>query len=102
MLSIFDTAPTIFPMAYNLIKHFLCEETRRKIIILGSKPHFIYSFIQLLYHTAHVFIIIFVCIFIGNWKEVLRKNIDPEQLPAVYGGTLTDPNGDPCCRTMVR
>lgn len=65
-------APTIFPMAYNLIKHFLCEETRRKIIILGS-----------------------------NWKEVLRKNIDPEQLPAVYGGTLTDPNGDPCCRTMI-
>lgn len=30
-------APKIFPMAYNLIKHFLCEETRRKIIILGSK-----------------------------------------------------------------
>lgn len=27
----------MFPMAYNLIKHFLCEETRRKIIVLGSK-----------------------------------------------------------------
>lgn len=65
-------APAIFPMAYNLIKHFLCEETRRKIIILGS-----------------------------NWKEVLRKNIDPEQLPTVYGGTLTDPDGDPRCRTMI-
>lgn len=24
-------------MAYNLIKHFLCEETRRKIIVLGSE-----------------------------------------------------------------
>ncbi|XP_033845769.1 SEC14-like protein 2 isoform X1 [Periophthalmus magnuspinnatus] len=65
-------APAIFPMAYNLIKHFLCEETRCKIVILGS-----------------------------NWKEVLRKNIDPEQLPVVYGGTLTDPDGDPRCRTRI-
>ncbi|XP_029920769.1 SEC14-like protein 2 [Myripristis murdjan] len=65
-------APKIFPMAYNLVKHFLCEETRRKIIILG-----------------------------GNWQEVLRKYIDPEQLPVAYGGTLTDPDGDPRCRTMI-
>uniref|UniRef100_A0A3Q1H5B0 SEC14-like lipid binding 7 n=1 Tax=Anabas testudineus TaxID=64144 RepID=A0A3Q1H5B0_ANATE len=65
-------APKLFPMAYNLIKHFLCEETRRKICILGS-----------------------------NWQEVLCKHIDPEQLPVVYGGTLTDPDGDPRCRTMI-
>ncbi|MEQ2184585.1 hypothetical protein GOODEAATRI_009496 [Goodea atripinnis] len=38
----------------------------------------------------------------GNWQEVLRKHIDPDQLPVVYGGTLTDPDGDPSCRTMVR
>ncbi|XP_071323028.1 SEC14-like protein 2 [Trachinotus anak] len=66
-------APRMFPMAYNLIKHFLCEETRRKIIVLGS-----------------------------NWQEVLRAHIDPEQLPVVYGGTLTDPDGDPRCRTMIK
>ncbi|XP_073334491.1 SEC14-like protein 2 isoform X2 [Pagrus major] len=66
-------APKMFPMAYNLIKHFLCEETRRKIIVLGS-----------------------------NWQEVLRKHIDPEQLPVAYGGTLTDPDGDPSCRTMIK
>uniref|UniRef100_A0AAQ5XHY8 SEC14-like lipid binding 7 n=1 Tax=Amphiprion ocellaris TaxID=80972 RepID=A0AAQ5XHY8_AMPOC len=66
-------APKMFPMAYNLIKHFLCEETRRKIIVLGS-----------------------------NWQEVLHKHIDPEQLPVVYGGTLTDPDGDPRCRTMIK
>ncbi|XP_037609680.1 SEC14-like protein 2 [Sebastes umbrosus] len=66
-------APKMFPMAYNLIKHFLCEETRRKIVILGS-----------------------------NWQEVLRKHIDPNQLPVVYGGTLTDPDGDPRCRTMIK
>uniref|UniRef100_A0A8C4GIP9 SEC14-like protein 2 n=1 Tax=Dicentrarchus labrax TaxID=13489 RepID=A0A8C4GIP9_DICLA len=66
-------APKMFPMAYNLIKHFLCEETRRKIIVLGS-----------------------------NWQEVLRNHIDPDQLPVVYGGTLTDPDGDPRCRTMLK
>ncbi|KAJ8385956.1 hypothetical protein AAFF_G00177770 [Aldrovandia affinis] len=66
-------APKLFPVAYNLIKHFLCEETRRKISILG-----------------------------GNWQEVLKKHIDPEQLPAVYGGTLTDPDGDPRCRTRIK
>ncbi|XP_061589984.1 SEC14-like protein 2 [Cololabis saira] len=65
-------APKMFPMAYNLIKHFLCEETRRKIIVLGS-----------------------------DWKEVLPEHIDPEQLPVVYGGTLTDPDGDPRCRTWI-
>ncbi|XP_071008457.1 SEC14-like protein 2 isoform X1 [Oncorhynchus clarkii lewisi] len=65
--------PKLFPMAYNLVKHFLSEETRHKIIILGS-----------------------------NWQEVLLKHIDPEQLPVAYGGTLTDPDGDPRCRTMVR
>ncbi|KAM8828268.1 SEC14-like protein 2 isoform 2-T2 [Spinachia spinachia] len=65
--------PKMFPMAYNLIKHFLCEETRRKILFLGS-----------------------------NWQEVLRDHIDPDQLPVVYGGTLTDPDGDPRCRTMIK
>ncbi|XP_037340238.2 SEC14-like protein 2 isoform X2 [Pungitius pungitius] len=66
-------APKMLPMAYNLIKHFLCEETRRKILFLGS-----------------------------NWQEVLRNHIDPDQLPVVYGGTLTDPDGDPRCRTMIK
>uniref|UniRef100_A0A8C9X7X2 SEC14-like lipid binding 7 n=1 Tax=Sander lucioperca TaxID=283035 RepID=A0A8C9X7X2_SANLU len=65
-------APKMFPMAYNLIKHFLCEETRRKINVLGS-----------------------------NWQEVLRQHIDPDQLPVAYGGTRTDPDGDPRCRTMI-
>ncbi|KAG9353537.1 hypothetical protein JZ751_011653 [Albula glossodonta] len=65
-------APKLFPVAYNLVKHFLCEDTRRKIIILGA-----------------------------NWQEVLRKYIDPEQLPVAYGGTLTDPDGDPSCRTWI-
>ncbi|XP_037122054.1 SEC14-like protein 2 isoform X2 [Syngnathus acus] len=65
-------APKLFPMAYNLIKRFLCEETRRKLTVVGS-----------------------------NWQEVLRKHVDAEQLPVVYGGTRTDPDGDPRCRTMI-
>lgn len=65
-------APKLFPVAYNLVKHFLSECTRDKIHILGA-----------------------------NWQEVLLKYIDPEELPAVYGGKLTDPDGDPRCRTWI-
>uniref|UniRef100_A0A8C2IW44 CRAL-TRIO domain-containing protein n=1 Tax=Cyprinus carpio TaxID=7962 RepID=A0A8C2IW44_CYPCA len=66
-------APKLFPIAYNLVKHFLREETRQKIAVLGS-----------------------------NWKEVLRNYVDADQLPAVYGGSMTDPDGDPLCKTMLR
>uniref|UniRef100_A0A671LYA6 SEC14-like protein 2 n=1 Tax=Sinocyclocheilus anshuiensis TaxID=1608454 RepID=A0A671LYA6_9TELE len=66
-------APKLFPIAYNLVKHFLREETRQKIAVLGS-----------------------------NWKEVLRNYVDADQLPAVYGGSMTDPDGNPLCKTMLR
>ncbi|NXF46062.1 S14L2 protein, partial [Oceanites oceanicus] len=65
-------APQIFPVAYNLVKHFLSEDTRKKVVVLGS-----------------------------NWKEVLQTYIDPEQIPVEYGGTLTDPNGDPKCPSKI-
>ncbi|XP_075625606.1 SEC14-like protein 2 isoform X2 [Balearica regulorum gibbericeps] len=65
-------APKIFPVAYNLVKHFLSEDTRKKVVVLGS-----------------------------NWKEVLQKYIDPEQIPVEYGGTLTDPDGDPKCPSKI-
>lgn len=65
-------APKVFPVAYNLIKHFLSEATRKKIQVLG-----------------------------GNWKEVLLQNIDAEQLPVYYGGTLTDPDGNPRCMCKI-
>lgn len=38
----------------------------------------------------------------ANWKEVLQKYIDPDQIPVEYGGTLTDPDGDPKCSSKVR
>uniref|UniRef100_A0AAR2J802 SEC14-like protein 2 n=1 Tax=Pygocentrus nattereri TaxID=42514 RepID=A0AAR2J802_PYGNA len=67
------SAPKIFPIAYNLIKHFLCEETRRKIIVVGS-----------------------------NWKDVLQKYVAPDQLPVAYGGLLVDPDGDPYCKSKIK
>ncbi|XP_037126173.1 SEC14-like protein 2 [Syngnathus acus] len=65
-------APKLFPVAYNLVKHFLSEITRQKIFILGA-----------------------------DWQQVLLGHIDAEQLPVVYGGKLTDPDGDPRCRTRI-
>ncbi|XP_078522129.1 SEC14-like protein 2 [Lissotriton helveticus] len=65
-------APRLFPVAYNLIKHFLSENTRKKIIVLGA-----------------------------NWKEELVKYIAPENLPVYYGGSLTDPDGDPTCKSKI-
>ncbi|XP_053136456.1 SEC14-like protein 2 [Hemicordylus capensis] len=65
-------APRLFPVAYNLVKHILSEDTRNKIVILGA-----------------------------NWKEVLQKHIDPQELPVEYGGTLTDPDGNPKCKTKL-
>ncbi|XP_055653474.1 SEC14-like protein 2 isoform X2 [Falco peregrinus] len=65
-------APKIFPVAYNLVKHFLSEDTRKKVVVLGS-----------------------------NWKEILQKYIDPGQIPVEYGGTLTDPDGDPKCPSKI-
>lgn len=37
-----------------------------------------------------------------NWKEGLLKHISPEELPAHFGGTLTDPDGNPKCLTKVQ
>uniref|UniRef100_A0A2K5H8K1 GOLD domain-containing protein n=1 Tax=Colobus angolensis palliatus TaxID=336983 RepID=A0A2K5H8K1_COLAP len=37
----------------------------------------------------------------NNWKEGLLKLISPEELPAQFGGTLTDPDGNPKCLTKI-
>ncbi|XP_074150109.1 SEC14-like protein 2 isoform X2 [Sminthopsis crassicaudata] len=66
-------APKLFPVVYNLIKPFISEKTGKKFAILGA-----------------------------NWKEDLQKFVDPDQLPAEYGGTLTDPDGNPKYLTKIR
>ncbi|KAF3849212.1 hypothetical protein F7725_015709, partial [Dissostichus mawsoni] len=78
-LYIFQTSICVFVCSSQNVSRGLqsnqtlyCEETRRKINILGS-----------------------------NWQEELRKHVDPDQLPVAYGGNMTDPDGDPRCRTMI-
>ena len=39
--------------------------------------------------------------FLGNWKEVLLKQIDSDQLPVYWGGTKTDPDGNEMCTSLV-
>uniref|UniRef100_A0A8C8ZYM7 SEC14 like lipid binding 4 n=2 Tax=Prolemur simus TaxID=1328070 RepID=A0A8C8ZYM7_PROSS len=65
-------ASRLFPVAFNLVKSFMSEETRRKIVILGD-----------------------------NWKQELTKFISPNQLPVEFGGTMTDPDGNPKCLTKI-
>ncbi|KAL8562081.1 hypothetical protein ACOMHN_031852 [Nucella lapillus] len=65
-------APKIFPIAYNLIKPILSEETARKVHIIGS-----------------------------HYKQTLLKYIDQDQLPKHWGGILSDPDGNPYCTSQV-
>ncbi|XP_037673112.1 SEC14-like protein 4 isoform X1 [Choloepus didactylus] len=65
-------APRLFPVAFNLVKSFMSEETRRKVVILGV-----------------------------NWKQELPQFISPDQLPVEFGGTMTDPDGNPKCLTKI-
>jgi hypothetical protein len=43
-------------------------------------------------------------VFGGNkaeWNAALLEEIDADQLLAFYGGTMTDPDGDPKCPSKV-
>ncbi|XP_045441672.1 SEC14-like protein 2 isoform X2 [Pipistrellus kuhlii] len=37
----------------------------------------------------------------ANWKEVLLKYISADQVPVEYGGTMTDPDGNPKCKSKI-
>ena len=37
----------------------------------------------------------------AKWKDALLEEIDANQLPAFYGGNMTDPDGDPKCPSKV-
>lgn len=65
-------APRLFPVLYNLIRPILSEDTVKKIRIYGA-----------------------------NYKSELLKCIDADQLPVHWGGTQTDPDGDPKCRSKI-
>ncbi|KFM60422.1 SEC14-like protein 2, partial [Stegodyphus mimosarum] len=62
-----------FTLAFSVIKPFLSGPTIKKINIFGR----------------------------DGWKEALLKNIDADVLPAFLGGTRTDPDGNPACKTFI-
>lgn len=37
----------------------------------------------------------------SEWQAALLEEIEPNQLPAYYGGTVTDPDGNPMCLNKV-
>ena len=68
-------APKVFSIGYPILKPFIHERTRNKIKIFG--------------HDAK------------QWKAAILSEVDPEELPACYGGTMTDPDENPNCITMA-
>jgi hypothetical protein len=70
------SAPKVFAIAFSVVKNFLNEYTLQKIQIITSDPR--------------------------KWQPVLLGTIDRDQLPAHFGGTLTDPDGNPRYTTKVR
>ncbi|XP_018372744.1 PREDICTED: SEC14-like protein 2 [Trachymyrmex cornetzi] len=62
-------APRVFAFAFTIIKKFMDDYTLSKIQIYKAEP--------------------------SKWKAALFKLIPKDQLPAHYGGILTDPDGNP-------
>lgn len=67
--------PQVFTIMWSLIKPFLHQVTIDKVHIYGTNTE--------------------------EWKAALLEEIDADQLPAYYGGTLTDPDGDPRCPSKI-
>lgn len=102
VLSLFPpAAPKIFPVAYNLVKHFLSENTRQKIFVLGGEMLWTTLTVHQAFDRNTFLWLLWIVCLTATWQEVLLKHIDAEQLPVIYGGKLTDPDGDPHCRTRV-
>jgi len=64
-------APKIFTFAFSMVRPLLSQVTLDKIKVFGTDRE--------------------------QWTEALLQDIDADQLPVHYGGTMTDPNGDPKC-----
>lgn len=75
ILSIYLEAPWIVSVGYKILRPLVSEKTANKVVI--------YS------HDAE------------EWKKALLEEIDADQLPQCYGGTMTDPDGNPNCITKV-
>lgn len=67
--------PSVFTMVFAMIKPFLGQGTLDKLKIFGNDPK--------------------------TWKAALLEEIDASQLPVHYGGSMTDPDGNPMCLSKV-
>lgn len=76
LVSIYDLASKLFTMAFALIKPFFSQETLNKFAVYGSNKK--------------------------EWQAALLKEIEADQLPVHYGGTMADPDGNPLCTSKVR
>ncbi|KAK8755119.1 hypothetical protein V5799_002182 [Amblyomma americanum] len=68
-------APRYFPIFWKIVRPFLSELTARKLALFGKDEQ--------------------------AWKKALLQEIDADQLPQFWGGTQTDPDGNPRCPSVV-
>ncbi|XP_050044902.1 SEC14-like protein 2 [Dermacentor andersoni] len=68
-------APRYFPIFWKIIRPFLSEQTAQKLVLFGKDEQ--------------------------AWKKALLDDIDADQLPRHWGGTQTDPDGNPRCPSVV-
>ncbi|KAL3267885.1 hypothetical protein HHI36_007025 [Cryptolaemus montrouzieri] len=69
-------APRVFAIAFNIVKKFMDAYTLSKIQIIKNDP--------------------------AKWKKKLLENIEPDNLPKHFGGSLTDPDGNPRLTTKIK
>ncbi|XP_076673921.1 SEC14-like protein 2 [Andrena cerasifolii] len=68
-------APKVFAFAFSVAKKFMNEYTLSKIQIYKADP--------------------------AKWQPAIFSNVDRDQVPAFFGGTLTDPDGNPKLGTKI-
>lgn len=68
-------APSVFNVLLKLVRPFASERTLKRLTVFNSDA--------------------------AQWKAALLEDIDPSQLPVHYGGTQTDPDGNPLCLTKI-
>lgn len=69
-------APKVFAFAFSIAKKFMNEYTLSKIQIYKADP--------------------------PKWQSAIFSNVSKDQVPAYFGGTLKDPDGNPKLGTKIR
>ncbi|XP_076228172.1 SEC14-like protein 2 isoform X2 [Nomia melanderi] len=69
-------APKVFAFAFSVAKKFMNEYTLSKIQIYKAEP--------------------------SKWQAAIFSNVERDQVPAFFGGTLKDPDGNPKLGTKIR